>query len=119
MKPLTTYSAVVGAIIYVIRKDKGLHQAEVSRMMKVSQAAYSKIERGMTTISTEHLSVIADELGTSPAKIIYGADSVVEHMRAIGIEVSSFRIAKDDDRVIRMIGRESILKIAHSISNAQ
>lgn len=55
----------IGEVIRDIRESKKISQYAVAYTIGMSQAAYSKIERGETEIKAKHLYLIAGVLGTS------------------------------------------------------
>ena len=55
----------LGNKIRVIRQIKGISQEALALKLNISQAAYSKIESGKTTLSYERLEVILEELSIS------------------------------------------------------
>lgn len=55
----------IGEIIRDIRESKKISQYAVAYTIGMSQAAYSKIERGETEIKAKHLYLIAGVLDTS------------------------------------------------------
>lgn len=60
------------------RVDKHMTQREVAEKLNISEAAYSKIERGATQVSVERLIQIANVFEVSPADLIpFGEDSLV------------------------------------------
>jgi len=59
---MTTSSEKIGNLIYQIRQEKGLTQAEFARKLKTSQSAVNRIERGKQNLSMEMLGRISDVL---------------------------------------------------------
>ncbi|RQO65992.1 XRE family transcriptional regulator [Pedobacter sp. KBW06] len=55
----------IGETIRDIRESKKISQYAVAYSMGISQAAYSKIERGKTEAKASHLYLIADILNVS------------------------------------------------------
>lgn len=60
----------VGAEIKRRRKDKGITQEELARLVCVTQGAIMQYERGYKLPSLSMLYRIADALGTTPAQIL-------------------------------------------------
>ncbi|SOD19885.1 helix-turn-helix domain-containing protein [Pedobacter xixiisoli] len=55
----------IGENIRIIRESKRISQYAVAYSMDISQAAYSKIERGETEVKASHLYKLAAILGVS------------------------------------------------------
>lgn len=64
------YSMKINEKISFLRESKNVSQEEIADKLGISQAAYSKIERGKSKISTEKLETIADILGVSASELI-------------------------------------------------
>jgi len=62
----------IGRLIYEIRKERGLTQAEFARLLKTSQSAVNRIENGKQNLTLETLGNISDVLNKP---IITVADS--------------------------------------------
>ena len=60
----------VGAEIKRRRKDKGITQEELARLVCVTQGAIMQYERGYKLPSLSMLYRIADAFGTTPAQIL-------------------------------------------------
>jgi UDP-N-acetylglucosamine 1-carboxyvinyltransferase len=52
----------IGTLISELRKERGLTQAEMARLLKTSQSAVNRIERGGQNLSLETLTRISDVL---------------------------------------------------------
>jgi transcriptional regulator with XRE-family HTH domain len=55
----------MNAFIRKLRVSRKISQSTVAKQLGISQNAYSRIERGLTRISTERLHQLADIFGTS------------------------------------------------------
>ena len=62
----------------------------------VTQATWSRIESGQTSITVEHLRLAADQLGHMPGEILSMADSTATMMQVKGVEVVPTR---DDEKL--------------------
>jgi transcriptional regulator with XRE-family HTH domain len=60
----------IGAKIQVLRKAKGLNQADVADQLNISQSAYAKIEADVTKLGIERLQHICEILETDMAEIL-------------------------------------------------
>ncbi len=59
---MDTTNEKIGQLIYQIRQEKGLTQAEFARKLKTSQSAVNRIEHGKQNLSLETLGRISDVL---------------------------------------------------------
>ena len=59
---MDTTNEKIGHLIYQIRQEKGLTQAEFARKLKTSQSAVNRIEHGKQNLSLETLGRISDVL---------------------------------------------------------
>ncbi len=66
-------SAKVGQLIYQIRQDKGLTQAEFAKQLKTSQSAVNRIEKGKQNLSMDMLGRISDVLNKQIVSLGTGA----------------------------------------------
>lgn len=55
-----------------LRENKGLTQVEVAELLGVSQAAYSRLEKGAVEISVEKLMELCAIYGVMPSKLLEG-----------------------------------------------
>jgi len=82
---MTTTSEKIGQLIYQIRQEKGLTQAEFARKLKTSQSAVNRIEHGKQNLSMDMLGRISDVLNK---RIISLSDSTVSLRIEGGRELS-------------------------------
>jgi len=62
MTIMATTNEKIGQLIYQIRQERGMTQAEFARKMKTSQSAVNRIEHGKQNLSLETLGRISDVL---------------------------------------------------------
>ena len=96
LRPSTTYPAIVGQVIARQRTHRGLNQAQLAAALQINQSALSKIERGSTPPSVEHLALIATYLDTTPGQLLDEADRVAHQASARGVEVLPTRPRNSD-----------------------
>lgn len=70
----------IGRLIYEIRKERGLTQAEFARLLKTSQSAVNRIENGKQNLTLETLGNISDVLNKP---IITVADSTTDRKSVV------------------------------------
>jgi transcriptional regulator with XRE-family HTH domain len=87
MRPTTTYTALIGALIARLRRGLGLQQGQLAAVVGVNQSSWSKIEAGGTAISVEYVAVLAPTLKASPGEFFSTVDRIVAHAEAQGVTV--------------------------------
>jgi transcriptional regulator with XRE-family HTH domain len=87
MRPTTTYTALIGALVVRMRHSVGLQQGPLAALVGVNQSSWSKIEAGGTAISVEYLAVLAPTLKTTPGEFFSTVDRIVTHAEAQGVVV--------------------------------
>ena len=83
----TSYSAIVGRMLEQDRARLGWSQAEVADRIGLSQAAWSRIESGSTSISLDQLWSVARLFGTTPAAILELADRAARELRLQDVDI--------------------------------
>ncbi|HEY9559941.1 MAG TPA: helix-turn-helix transcriptional regulator [Anseongella sp.] len=68
-----TSSSIIRENIRHLRQEKRYSQEYMAICLTVSQNAYSKLERGLTRLTFERLSAIANILGTSAEELMRNA----------------------------------------------
>lgn len=67
---LTTYSALLGQIIGLLRQQRGFDQTVLAKALGLSQASYSRLEGGKALWSVDQLMLAAGRLGMPVIEII-------------------------------------------------
>ncbi len=70
---INSTSEKIGQLIFQIRQDKGLTQAEFAKRLKTSQSAVNRIEKGRQNLSMEMLGRISDVLNKQIVNLGSGA----------------------------------------------
>lgn len=60
--PSATYRVVLGATVYRLRKERKISQQQVAAAVGLTQASWSRIERGRSPMTVEQLVVVAAQL---------------------------------------------------------
>jgi transcriptional regulator with XRE-family HTH domain len=76
-----TYTALLGQILQHHRQRLGLQQSDVAAVLGILQPAYSRIEKGDTSITVAQLRIVARRLGMAPAQILHDTEQWVQHLR--------------------------------------
>lgn len=103
MQPETSYPAILGRILEYLRKEAGFDQGAIAEEVGLTQSAWSRIERGQSGLSMEHLIKFSEILNTQPHKIIEKADYASEQLKHDGVAVHPSVITKSD-KVIAALG---------------
>lgn len=110
-KPATTYPAIVGGVLAQIRTRQGLHQQDLAQCMGVAQSTLSRMEKGQSSISVEHLRLAAAHLGVAPSVIIHHADQAEVSMHSQGIKVTAMRNDEAFNSTMVLIGAVALTAI--------
>ncbi|MEL4248438.1 helix-turn-helix domain-containing protein [Shewanella xiamenensis] len=78
----TTYSAVMGAVVSSIRREKGIEQIDVANRIGLSQASYSRLEGGKATFSIDQVFLVADALKISPSELFQRVCTTIGKLEA-------------------------------------
>lgn len=98
----------VGNQIAVLRKEKGLTQAELGERLGISFQAVSKWERGETLPDTAILLDLAEVLGTSVDYILTGGSQVLHYRGKITVEEMSEGI-NALKRMGELLGKDNLI----------
>lgn len=90
-RQFTTYPAIVGRVLALVRKDAGVTQERVAKHLGISQSAWSKIERGTVAVTVEQLGLLAPLLNQTPGQLLCLADRIVDRASDQGIRVEAQR----------------------------
>lgn len=93
VQPTISYGAVVGQVILQHRKLAKLDQLALAEALGISQSAYSRLEKGESSMTLAQLRAVALRLGCSPGDLIHDADRLEANLRASGVIVTE---KKDD-----------------------
>jgi transcriptional regulator with XRE-family HTH domain len=103
MQPETSYPAIIGRILEHERKEAGYDQAAFAEQMGLTQSAWSRIERGQSGLSIEHLLKISKVLNTKPHKIVESADYAAKQIERKGVVVHP-HVLTNSDKVVAVLG---------------
>jgi len=84
----TTYQAIVGEVIVQHRKTKKLNQDDLAQKAGMSQSAWSRVEKGETSLSLEQLAKVSHALNLKPHELIAEADKVREELEKNKVKVA-------------------------------
>ncbi|MFL6621147.1 MAG: helix-turn-helix domain-containing protein [Sulfurifustis sp.] len=89
VKPALPYTAVVGRVLQQHREMKGLKQTDLAETLRITQSAYSRIEKGQTPMTITQLGQVAACLGLTPGDVLQRVDQLTMQLRAQGVEVTN------------------------------
>lgn len=94
----TSYSSILGQMIVQARAQRALHQADLASAVGITQTAWSRIERGTTSITVEQLRTVANVLQREPHEIMLEADAAAKIAQNNGVAIVP---PKDYDDLIK------------------
>ncbi len=86
--PQVPYTALLGRILQYYREQLGLQQIDVAGPLGIMQPAYSRIEKGDTSLTVTQLRIVARTLNMHPSRILDEADQWTHTLRAQGVTVT-------------------------------
>ena len=89
----TTSGAVLGAVIINLRIDKGINQRDLAAIVGIVPSTWSRIERGESGLSIEHLKTVAKALDETPWHILQIADAGENELKKHGIYIDESSIS--------------------------
>ena len=82
------YTTLLAQLLQHYRQQRGLQQSDVAAALGILQPAYSRIEKGDTSITVTQLRIIARTLNMRPSRILDDADRWTQTLRAQGVTVT-------------------------------
>lgn len=89
LKAVTSYNALVGAVLIKLRADRNIKQSALANAVGVGGSTWSRIEKGESALTVEQLRSAASALNISPDRIVFLAEKVTEGLTKKGIKVAS------------------------------
>ena len=102
MKSGTTYNSILGQTLRQLREKKNKKQDDMANLLGITQASWSRIERGDTTLSVIQLDKIAKNLGETSSSILEIADKVRKDIESKGFKVVT-NIPKENEQAIAFL----------------
>lgn len=91
----TTYPAIVGKVLTDLRSQQSIQQKDLANAVGITQATWSRIESGQTSVTLEHLRSAAQALNVSPSHILGIADQTEMEVSFQGISVVETKSAQE------------------------
>jgi transcriptional regulator with XRE-family HTH domain len=86
---VTNDQAVMGAVIAQIRENYGMQKQELAEKLKLSSSAWSRVEKGETTLTAFQLRCITEIFGVSSDQIFKLVKEAEDGLQAKGVVVES------------------------------
>lgn len=87
--PRIPYTALLGRILQYHREHAGFQQADVAASIGIMQPAYSRIEKGDTSITVVQLRAVGKVLNVPPWQLLTEAERWTEKLRKQGVTVTN------------------------------
>ena len=111
IKPVATYSGVLGAVLARHRDARGLTQGQLAEAVGLSQSAWSRVENGATSMTADQLALAAAALRSSPGALVADADATAASLRRRGVDVVPSRADKALDGAVVVLGLAALLSL--------
>jgi len=103
VRPAVAYSVLLGRVLEELR-DKRFTQAQVAQAVGVTQATWSRYEKGTLSINVDELLLAARALGTSVTNILNFTDQRCAELQARGVTVVLQPRNKEIDSGLALVG---------------
>ena len=90
---VTSYPALVGAVLAALRDGRGMTQAAVAAALGVAGSTWSRVEAGTTALAVDQLARVAAILDVAPASVLKAADRGRDAAAEQQIRVEDERVA--------------------------
>ncbi len=89
MVNVTTFPAVVGAILRHYRTTKGIEQKDLSEKTGIPQSTISRAEKGDVSVSVDLLDKLCYGLGVMPSQVFKDAETARTNLLKNDVEIRS------------------------------
>lgn len=100
---LTTYSAVLGSIVANNRKILGKEQSEIANALGITQASYSRLESGKSSMTTDQIFLVSRTLEMQPSQLLAKVEGSVEALESSGYKVIPQLRGNQSDNVGKVV----------------
>ena len=83
----TTYSAVLGSIVTNCRKANGQEQSDIAEILGITQASYSRLESGKSSMTTDQIFLVSNAVGLLPSELLAQVENSVQALNSSGYKV--------------------------------
>ncbi|HKT72546.1 MAG TPA: helix-turn-helix transcriptional regulator [Steroidobacteraceae bacterium] len=88
VKPKIAYGALLGRVIEHHRTLRRVHQEQMASTLRVTQSAYSKLEKGQSSITVVQLNAVAARLKVPSATLLQDTERYAVRLRQQGVEIT-------------------------------
>lgn len=103
VRPAVAYALLLGRVLEEIR-DKRFSQAKLAKATGVTQATWSRYEKGQLSIAVEELVLAANVLGTTVTEILKRTDQRSAELQSRGVKVLLQPRSQELDSGLALIG---------------
>lgn len=102
IKPTNDQMMIIAGHIKQLRIKVGWNQAKVAASLKISVAAYSKIENGITDLNVSRLAQIAKLYNVSILELLANGNADFKVENTVEINLLREKIAKQDEEIFKL-----------------
>lgn len=119
LKPGSTYSAVVGAVIVNQRELLAISQTQLAEAVGVGQPAWSRIEKGESALTIDQLARAASRLGSSPSELLLMADKTVMEMKEQELKISYEKPQRKSNAGLLLLGGAALATLIYAANKSK
>ena len=84
---VTTFPAVLGAVLVKLRTEKGMKQGDLAAAIGLGASTWSRIEKGDSGLSIDQLRLVAKALDVTPGLILEMVEASEKEVSACGVRI--------------------------------
>ncbi|GAB6968922.1 MULTISPECIES: helix-turn-helix domain-containing protein [Komagataeibacter] len=92
---ITSYPAVLGAVLQFYRKKQTLSQGDIAREAGVNTSTWSRIENGETAMTVEQLAAAAEVMCITPSELLRDVETKILFLKERGVITKKYRTEVD------------------------
>lgn len=87
IRNITTYNAIVGAVLRQYRERLGSEQQDISSALGITRSSYSRLETGQTALSLSQLCQLAPLFKIRPSTFVSQVEHASQNMALGGVDI--------------------------------
>jgi transcriptional regulator with XRE-family HTH domain len=115
----TTYPSIVGKVLTDFRSQRGMQQKDMAAAVGLTQATWSRIESGQTSVTLEHLRSAAKTLEMSPSQILALADQTELEAQFSGVSVVETKSSDIHPGLVLLAGAALGIFVTYALMKSQ
>lgn len=119
LRPETSYLAVVGRVLAILRKHRGLGQGSFANKIGLSQSALSRIENGETGLTVQQLDKMSRTLDLETSDVIRIIDRSIHEVQNRGIKVDRENTSRNIGQFIATISNPALEELAKAVVTSE